>query len=324
MTTLSLHGKSVSTVFALLGQKENDITYSLGWGLAQCDGFLTALLRSVLENREVGQPQSIALQQHGTDGGFTDIEILTEKVHLIIEAKCGWNLPTPAQLTRYKSRFSKTDDRPALLVLSECSPEYAGERLPKTIRNVPVLHRSWRELHEMANQSAQRGSHAAKRLLWEFCQYLEELMTMQNHDSNRVFIVVLSDDVPSWSRLSWREHVTLRHRYFHPIRNGWPKEPPNYMGFRYKGKLQSIHHVDTYEVVADLSKHLRDIDAGWRKGRIGENYFLYGLGPPIVPQRDVRNGSMWTNGRCWAALDLLLTARTVADAVKKTKRRGEE
>ena len=37
--------------------------------------------------------------------------------------------------------------------------------------------------------------------------------------------------------------------YFHPIGRGWPEEPPNYIAFRYDGKLQSVHYIESYEVV---------------------------------------------------------------------------
>ncbi|MCG2728873.1 MAG: hypothetical protein L6276_01100, partial [Acetobacterium sp.] len=40
--------------------------------------------------------------------------------------------------------------------------------------------------------------------------------------------------------LSWIDIVEKRNKYFHPMgMNGWPKEPPNYIAFRYYGKLQS-------------------------------------------------------------------------------------
>ena len=35
MTQLLLHGRAVPTVFDLLSHDENDMTYPLGWGLAQ-------------------------------------------------------------------------------------------------------------------------------------------------------------------------------------------------------------------------------------------------------------------------------------------------
>ena len=40
MIPLQLHGKEVTTIFDLLGRTENDMTYSLGWCLAQVPAFL--------------------------------------------------------------------------------------------------------------------------------------------------------------------------------------------------------------------------------------------------------------------------------------------
>ena len=44
---LTLYGRSVGTVFDLLGDKENDITYSLGWALAESERLSSALLEDV-------------------------------------------------------------------------------------------------------------------------------------------------------------------------------------------------------------------------------------------------------------------------------------
>jgi hypothetical protein len=331
MTELFLHGQRVHTVFSLLGKKENDITYSVGWALAQSEAFLTALLRSVFGSADIGCPQSINLQQHGKDGGYTDITINTDEVQLIIEAKRGWTLPGEAQLRRYAARCKNQDLKSALLVLSECSPNYANEHLwPKGIRNVPVLHRSWKELRDMTRHSLRHGSHAQKRLLEELRNYLEGLMTMQNQTSNEVFLVVQSHNRPNWSKLSWLDFLKKHSVYFHPIRARWPKEPPNYIGFRYDGFLQSIHHVDSYEMVEDVSKRVPDINGKkWREERWGRGkpickYFIYHLGPPIEPPRPVRNGDIYPTALCWAALDLLLTSRTIAEAIRKTKQRPQE
>jgi hypothetical protein len=44
MTDLFLHGRKLDTVFDLLGSKENDITYSVGWALAQSPAFCARLM----------------------------------------------------------------------------------------------------------------------------------------------------------------------------------------------------------------------------------------------------------------------------------------
>src|SRR4051794_18756380 len=102
---LRLHGQPVGTVFDLLGDKEDDITYSLGWGLAQSDRLSRALLRETFGVDS--EPDEIALQETIPGAGRTDIEIETPQQHLILEAKRGWDLPRPGQLETYATRFGE-------------------------------------------------------------------------------------------------------------------------------------------------------------------------------------------------------------------------
>lgn len=119
MPELLLYDHPVPTVFDLLGQKENDITYSIGWGLAKSPAFLRALLRNLLEAEDVGEVTAIRLQQHEHDGGFTDIEIEGARGRVILEAKRGRQLPTRTQLERYAPRLLASSSRcPQLHLLS--------------------------------------------------------------------------------------------------------------------------------------------------------------------------------------------------------------
>lgn len=49
MTKLSLYSREMKSVFQLLGEHENDISYSVAWGLTQCPSFLKVFLQSVLQ-----------------------------------------------------------------------------------------------------------------------------------------------------------------------------------------------------------------------------------------------------------------------------------
>lgn len=173
-----------------------------------------------------------------------------------------------AQLELYAARAPLTERQTPLrrlVVLSECSPEYARLYLPdEEIDGVPVVHLSWRELSGLATRARRAGAPAEKRLLDDLNGYLRGLMTMQQVDSNWVYVVVLShDQAPGWD-CSWVEIVTRYHTYFHPAGAGWPKQPPNYIAFRFDGQLQSIHHIESYEVVRSLiGKHPGNIDDSW-------------------------------------------------------------
>jgi hypothetical protein len=66
MTDLALYGRRVETVFELLGEAEDDITYSVGWGLAQGGGFARALLHRYLRRLTASGRR----QRTPTDGRF--------------------------------------------------------------------------------------------------------------------------------------------------------------------------------------------------------------------------------------------------------------
>ena len=144
---------------------------------------------------------------------------------------------------------------------------------------------------------------------------------MRDTNSNSVHVVALSRNVwAGWPPdLSPVDEVE-RHRVYHyPTTGGnYPKIVPNYMGFRYDGKLQSIHHVDAYEVV--------DSPFGLIPGAPNlrwdaPSYFLR-LGPPFRPGQEVRTGTgIFRAAPLTADLDLLLTCSTISEARDLTRER---
>jgi hypothetical protein len=320
---LTLHSRPIRTVFDLVGDKEDDITYSVGWGLAQSESFARTLLSEAFGDAEQGEITTIRLQETSPGTGRTDLEIETDRLHLVLEAKRGWNLPLPTQLQQYADRLNARDDRDSrIVVVAECAPYYPLVlALPNAIDRVPVSYMPWVRIAELATTTATTShSHAEKRLLQELHRYLKGLMTMQNVTSNMVFVVVLGQDPLRWSTLTFKDTVMERGFYYHPMNGkGWPRTPPNYIGFRFDGRLQQIRHVDDYEVITRPHEHIPEIlpEADWTD----EPHFLYTLGPPIVPAQPVFNGKIWPNARLWCALDLLLTSETISEARDKTQDR---
>src|SRR5205814_1139717 len=132
-----------------------------------------------------------------------------------------------------------------------------------------------------------------------------------------VYVVSLASNTEKGWTTSWIDIVMKYSRYFHSVGGSWPKDPPNYMGFRYKGKLQSIHHVDEYEVI----ENLKNACPGIPDVPVNPHY-LYKLGPAIVPTREVKTGNVYPNGRVWCAIDTLLTCGSVSEARDLTQTRG--
>src|SRR5689334_14988997 len=132
-TDLTLYGRPVGTVFDLLGEKENDITYAVGWALAESDRFTAALLEDLFEGNRDYRVDLIRLQEGISGAGFTDIEILANqgKTHVVLEAKRGYALPGDDQLHKYATRSSPPPT--AVVVLAEAGPDFVAGRLPPSV-----------------------------------------------------------------------------------------------------------------------------------------------------------------------------------------------
>jgi hypothetical protein len=324
---LTRHGKPIPTVFDLLGHKENNITAAIGWTLANCHDFLHQFLSVVASEGSIGDVKNIELKKYGEDKGFTDIEISTENCHIIVEAKCGWTLPTDAQLLKYANRFKVKTSKAVLIVVSAFRDYVTHGKLPEKIGGFRVRHIGYKELMEIAKRTLSDCRNSDRRVLKDLTQYLGVVMNASSRTSNMVYVVPLALSTPSFSSLSWIDIVEKAGFYFHPVgTSGWPVEPATYLGFRYAGRLQSIRFVENCVVAPDgngIHAAIPEISAArWTRSpdvKPGQ-HFVYKLGPPIVPGHVVKSGNIWTSRR-WAAIDLLLTSKSISEAAELTKKR---
>lgn len=306
---LFVHGRKLESVFELLGSKENSITYSVGWALANSPALLNATLAQVgISDAEI---QDVRLQEYAKDGGFTDIELLGPTTHVIMEAKRGWWLPGDLQWGRYAPRFEREKRQSQRFVaMSDCSSAYASLHLPKDISGVPLAYVGWRDLARIAEHA--KGANAEKRLSRELATYLRTVATMQNQNLNWVYVVSLGYGFPEGATISWVDIVEKRQSYFHPVGNRWPKEPPNYIAFRYYGQLQSIHHIEDYVVTFNLHEQVPEMP----DQRQELPHFVYRLGPAIRPSKVVKTGPrVHRSARVWTMIDVLLTCDTISEAM---------
>jgi hypothetical protein len=324
MSDLYIFKSKVESIFQLLGQKENDISYSVGYSFAHCSQFLNNFLRH-LNIRAKFQPDKIKihLQTHEKDKGFTDFEIVHDgEFHLIVEAKRGWTFPTDDQLNKYASRLtfqnSLAIDR-RIIVFNESTPSYTKAHFGKTsISSFPVQVISWQTIQQLTTSSIKQGRIIENSILKNLNKYLDQISTMQKVDSNWVYVVSLGWNTPEGWKINWQDIVNKRRKYFHHIGNGCPAEPPNYIAFRYGGKLQSIHHIDKYEVFTNPNTVVKEIPS-----QTWIPHYLYHLGEPIIPSKEVKTGKIYPSGKKWAMLDLLLTCDTISDASKKSYEREQ-
>ena len=323
---LKLFGKDVNNVFALNRDDENSATGAFGWVLSKSPTLLHATINDFaqldLDPSDPEQQVFIDAQKHGTDEGFTDIEILIPNIcHIIIEAKRYWELPSILQLEKYADRPETSPVLKSRIVsLSAASREYAASRLPGTINNTSLVHRSWSDLYKLV-QTAYHGTKSKEEKLWlrEFKIHLRGYVSMRNPQDNWVYVVSLTDKLIKENGDHTGIDVVEKDKcYFHPVGNRWPVTPPNYIAFRYYGQLQSVHYIESYKVETDLSYE----NDNWPK--TGSEHFVYELGQAIKPSGTVKSGPIRA-ARYWCFIDTLLsgTCKTIREAVAETKKRLE-
>lgn len=221
-----------------------------------------------------------------------------------------------AQLKRYQPRLGQAQAGHALVSIS-AAPTYAASlTLTANLDGVPVKHISWGELRRLARDTKPAASGSVEvRWLRDLEIHLEGYVAAQLVSSNLVYVVSLSDHkiAPDYT---WIDVVEKDDAYFHRIgRGGWPISPPNYLGFRYRGQLQSVRHVESAEFIRDLGER----NPRWNEWR---DHMLYRLGPPMRPAKPLRSGIAYAN-RVYCALDLLLSGacETIKHAQEETGRR---
>lgn len=323
---ITLHNRQVHSVFELLGAKENDLTYSLGWGLHKSERLSHLVCQRALARTDIEVPTAIRLQEHQESGGYTDIELSGPGYRVVLEAKRGFVAPSPGQLQRYLSRFRDDEPDRAFLVVAEASETYARAalRVPSHVDEVPVSYVAWADLLRMVRSTRQQKglSLRERHTLDELTTYMNKLISQQDQESNMVFVVALNRDGALGSTTSFYQVVTEQGQYFHPYGEKgkrWPKVPPNYLGFRIDGRLLSIHHVESYEVTADLRTRFPEF------AQPGDgNHIVYKLGPAIVPPTTVKTGKLYRSQHVRAHLDLLLTSASISEARDLTRARGSQ
>ena len=150
MPSFTLHGREISSIFQLMGYKENDISHSTAWVLGKCEAMLRIFIKDICGVDSFNHDNvEISVQEYDKGSGITDVEIRDDRAFfIIIEAKRGWILPQKDQLFKYSNResFRKSIVKNKMIVtLSECSQDYAYHYLKiKEVNGIPIKHVSWK------------------------------------------------------------------------------------------------------------------------------------------------------------------------------------
>lgn len=311
----------ITSVFSLLGDKENDLTFSLAWIFSQNNEFLSWFLSKVIGDKIKYQKVDVTLQRYdGKNGGYTDIEFeVDDDWFIIVEAKKGLNLPNRNQIRKYlkrkkdypshfKTRFVVLSDWPHEYVIKEINQYHLIEKV------VPI---SWEQIFSEISKIYKKSNNYQKQLIRELEEYLKEVILMDNIESNRVFCVALSKEkAVGDARISYLDIVKKKRMYFYNVGKKWPTPPPNYIAFRTDGKLLSIHYVIKYDIVDNLHKYIPEIP-----NRKYDPLYLLWLDKPFGPAEVRKNGNIYVSGHVWFELDTIFTSKTIKDAQEKTRKR---
>lgn len=323
MTLLTRAGVPIESLFAIHGSDENDLSDGLAYLLATSCVLRHKFLSDLLRNKDVSTDADMIALQTGRRGiGITDIEVQVEdEVHVVIEAKKGADYPSESQLARYAKILGDCEAKHVLLVaVTALDDDVAHLNAPDpSTLGVPHVHRSWNWVRRLTAEAYRaENSYQLKFILSEFYHFLEGFLGLERMYSNYTYVVSLGTGYPEGWDVSWIDVVEQYQKYFYPAGGkGWPT-PPNYIAFRYYGRLQSIHHVDRYTVVDDLGRHFGVRAAG----EPSDSHYLLELGPAIEPPHEVRTGPrIHRSARVWCMLDTLLVSSTISDALTLTEKR---
>ena len=318
---LSNHGRPVVDLFDLLGYNENSMTTALAFAMARSPVFLARVLL------ELGYPKlapdssvSLRLQTRREESGITDVEIQVGNEFLgILEAKKGPELPSARQLALYAPVLTGSIAKRAVLAaITNATPAFAKVALAQlSPPGLTVRHLSWRQVRGLAVEARRLEKSSGNRILADLIHYLEDLIDMERRFDNRVYVVSLSEDIQPGTRLSFRQVVEERGMYLYSVGRGWP-DPPNYMGFRYGGRLQHIRLVISFEVI----RSYHDVFPEAPPELLPYPEYCIRLGPPIFPSKTITNGPRINRAiRVFCMIDTLLVSDTISEALTETERR---
>lgn len=328
---IGLNPRPAPTVFHLLGKDEDDLTRALSWTLSRSERFLAQLLADLKLPFATSDVHRLRVQHAIKTRGRTDIEIEVGDALVIIEAKLGWNLPSPLQMRTYERRIrAAIADHVAadlgvpvryggLVTLSECSPEWAAMKLPETAGGLPTRHLTWARMSEDAERLAGDGGPLhERRLLREFADYLRSTTTMRDDPASQMtWVVPVSRGGVRSSSLNFIETVRAGH-YYNRITKV-PKGAFNFIGFRWASELREIRYVEARELFTDphaaMPELFAESDDAW------DEHEYFKLGPAIIPLKRVPYGKLYAPGHHRALLDCLLTSDTVAEARDRSRAR---
>jgi hypothetical protein len=126
-------------------------------------------------------------------------------------------LPRIYQLEKYVPRLKKHESNAyKIIAMSECNSDYASRRLSiSKIKEIPRQTLSGREIAAILKSAMKHEKFREKHLLKDLLTYLGRVATMQDIDSNWVYVVAVGGGTHHGWKMSWIDGEEKRKKYLH-------------------------------------------------------------------------------------------------------------
>ncbi|MDD9995747.1 MAG: hypothetical protein OXS35_08425 [Dehalococcoidia bacterium] len=284
------HGETtiaVQSVFRLIGDDEDALSFGLGYLLAYDPDFCVRVIRAcgVSPPRALRIDYSVFLQEvTGRGFGRRDIVIESRGMRVVLEAKIGGALPTQGQLLKYASERElwKRFNRKAIVSLTQVglpseTQRLVGEKLSKM--GVSFHHVQWQRIAELVlGHRPRKDTPVSRHLFREYARFIRrDYRRMGYYDAE-----ILIQDVNLENARIYDEGWM----YVTAIKD---KKAPLYFApyFTRQNDKEGVSRLSRVENVQ--IDRLADTE-DWLEGRTGERYQRWRRGLSLLRKRAGRGG----------------------------------
>lgn len=197
-------GRTVQSIFRLIGNDEDALTYALGFLLARDPDFCVKVVRlcGIKVPRRLRDAYTVHLQEF-TDRRFgrRDIVIEADNLRVVLEAKIGTSEPTVGQLLKYaddKDSLWEKFSKKAVVALTQV--KLRSSILNKTHsklsdKGITCSAVQWHQIIELALRHVPSDDSEVSRYLFdEFIRYARKDYNMGYHDAEVLILDVNPDN----------------------------------------------------------------------------------------------------------------------------------
>ena len=196
-------GRTVQSIFRLIGNDEDALTYALGFLLARDPDFCVKVLRLCIPKvpRRLRDAYTVHLQEV-TDRRFgrRDIVIEAANLRVVLEAKIGTSEPTVGQLLKYADEDSLWEKFNTKAVVALTQVELQSSTLDKahsklSDKGITCSAVQWHQIIELAlDHTPSDDSEVSRYLFDEFVRYARKDYNMGYHDAEVLILDVNLDN----------------------------------------------------------------------------------------------------------------------------------